>query len=171
MSKNNFQNDKRFLNDKDIKFVNEKDIKNQILDRPKAPAMKARIDGQGRLCATGKRKTSVARIMYDRKGKHQIIINGKDLRDYFPENKVRTLQNFLVISKIEGNIVCNVHGGGMTGQCEAIRHGIASAAAFGNEELRKVLKPLGFLTRDNRIVERKKPGRKKARRSFQFVKR
>jgi small subunit ribosomal protein S9 len=121
---------------------------------------------------TGRRKTSVARIIM-KPGKGQITVNGEPLDRYFPllrQDVVKApLQLVQALSKYD--VAANVCGGGLTGQSEAIRHGIARALNKADAEMRKPLKVAGFLTRDPRMVERKKYGRKKARRRFQFSKR
>lgn len=121
---------------------------------------------------TGRRKTSVARITL-KPGKGQITVNGEPLDRYFPALRQEVvkapLQLVQVLSKYD--VAANVRGGGLTGQSEAVRHGIARALNKLDAEMRKPLKVAGFLTRDPRMVERKKYGRKKARRRFQFSKR
>lgn len=121
----------------------------------------------------GRRKTSVARI-YLSQGEGKITVNKKELADYFPSAILRTKVNQpLDLSNEAGNydIKVNVSGGGITGQAEAVRLAISRALCEINAEHRLVLKPEGFLTRDPRMVERKKPGRRKARKKFQFSKR
>jgi len=109
-----------------------------------------------------------------RPGKGQIIINGKDLSHYFVSETLRTtVKQAFVILKVEGNydVTVNVEGGGIKGQAEAIRLGISRAMVKFNPDSRPALKKEGLMTRDSRMVERKKPGRRKARRKFQFSKR
>ena len=121
----------------------------------------------------GRRKTSIARV-YVKPGKGQIIVNERELKEYFPSEILQTtVKQALAISKSEGNydVTVNVEGGGFKGQAEAIRLGIARALVNINTENRPALKKEGLLTRDSRMVERKKPGRRKARRRFQFSKR
>ena len=121
----------------------------------------------------GRRKTSVARI-YMQAGKGEITINKKALNDYFPSELSRIIVNQpLTILSENGkyDINVNVKGGGVTGQAHAIRLAIARALCNINPEYRPILKPFGVLTRDPRMVERKKPGQKKARKRFQFSKR
>jgi small subunit ribosomal protein S9 len=121
----------------------------------------------------GRRKTSIARV-YVKPGKGQIIVNERELKEYFPSEILQTtVKQALAISKAEGNydVTVNVEGGGFKGQAEAIRLGIARALVNINTENRPALKKEGLLTRDSRMVERKKPGRRKARRRFQFSKR
>ena len=121
----------------------------------------------------GRRKTSIARV-YVKPGKGVIVINERELKEYFPSEILQTtVKQALAISKSEGNydVTVNVEGGGFKGQAEAIRLGIARALVNINTENRPALKKEGLLTRDSRMVERKKPGRRKARRRFQFSKR
>jgi len=121
----------------------------------------------------GRRKTSVARV-YVKPGKGQIVVNERELKDYFPSEILQTtVKQALTVTKVEGtyDVTVNVEGGGSKGQAEAIRLGIARALVTINTENRPALKKEGLLTRDSRMVERKKPGRKKARRRFQFSKR
>ena len=122
--------------------------------------------------AAGRRKTAVARA-YLREGKGQIKVNGKSLDDYFPLDIQRqTVVSPLKLCAIENrDIVINVRGGGPQGQMGAIRHAISRALVSEDEERRAALKEAGFLTRDSRRKERKKPGKPKARKSFQFSKR
>jgi len=121
----------------------------------------------------GRRKTSIARV-YVKPGKGVIVINERELNVYFPSEILQTtVKQAFAISKTEGNydVTVNVEGGGFKGQAEAIRLGIARALVTINSEIRPALKKEGLLTRDSRMVERKKPGRRKARRKFQFSKR
>ncbi|MBS1486928.1 MAG: 30S ribosomal protein S9 [Bacteroidetes bacterium] len=121
----------------------------------------------------GRRKTSVARV-YVKPGKGQIVVNERELKEYFPSEILQTtVKQAFALSKTEGSydVNVNVEGGGSKGQAEAIRLGIARALVKINTENRPALKKEGILTRDSRMVERKKPGRKKARRRFQFSKR
>ena len=121
----------------------------------------------------GRRKTSVARV-YLSKGKGKIIINKKDFKDYFPTNllryKIEQAQS-IVDKKDQYDIMVNVFGGGLTGQAEAIRLGIARALVKMNEDNKSPLRKEGLITRDPRMVERKKPGQRKARKKTQFSKR
>lgn len=123
--------------------------------------------------ALGRRKSSVARV-YLMKGDGQILINGKDFREYFPQKHVQaniTGPFEVVDAKNIYNVVVNVKGGGFKGQSEAVRMGVSRALVKLNDEFRKSLKDEKFLTRDSREVERKKYGKPKARKSFQFSKR
>jgi len=121
----------------------------------------------------GRRKTSIARV-YMQPGKGQIKINDRELNDYFKSEILQTtVKQALVISKQDGNydVTVNVEGGGVKGQAEAIRLGIARAMVKVSDENKPPLRKEGLMTRDSRMVERKKPGRRKARRRFQFSKR
>ena len=121
----------------------------------------------------GRRKTSVARI-YLKPGKGEITVNARALKDYFLSEIHQTLvrQALLALKQEAGyDVTVNVEGGGITGQAEAVRLGIARALVELNPENKPVLRKEGFMTRDSRMVERKKPGRRKARRKFQFSKR
>ena len=132
-----------------------------------------KLDSLGRSYSTGKRKSSIARVWLKR-GSGLVRINGKEENKYFSSKSHRILLNQpLVLSqrKSEIDIVCTVLGGGLSGQAGAIRHGIARALVKFEQDLRKNLKSKGLLTRDSRIVERKKYGKAKARRSYQFSKR
>ena len=134
---------------------------------------KAKRDKQGRSYATGKRKDAVARV-WVKPGKGNITINDKSIDAYFarPVLKMIINQPFVVANREnEFDVVCTVKGGGLSGQAGAIKHGIAKALNEYEPELRSVLKKAGFLTRDDRVVERKKYGKAKARRSYQFSKR
>ncbi len=122
---------------------------------------------------SGRRKTSVARI-YMTAGQGNITINGKDIKAYFPDEVLQTIvnqpfQTLEVIGKY--NVTANLKGGGVSGQAEALRLAIAKALVVENAETKSVLRKEGFVTRDPRMVERKKFGKRKARRSFQFSKR
>ena len=131
------------------------------------------VDDLGRSYATGKRKDAVARVWL-KKGQGNITINGKSSDDYFARPVLRMLINQPLISaerKEQFDVVCSVTGGGLSGQAGAVRHGISKALILFEPELKRVLKSGVFLTRDSRVVERKKYGRRKARRSFQFSKR
>ena len=121
----------------------------------------------------GRRKKAVARV-YLSKGKGAITVNGRDVKDYFSTATLQfKLEQAQALAGVEGqyDIKVNVEGGGITGQAEAIRLGISRAIVKLNPDHRLVLKPEGLLTRDPRMVERKKPGQKKARKKFQFSKR
>ena len=138
-----------------------------------APLREQQIDKQGRAYATGRRKDAVARVWL-KPGSGQIVVNGRDQAIYFARPTLRLVINQpFDIAERRGqyDVVCTVAGGGLSGQAGAVRHGISKALTYFEPELRAVLKKGGFLTRDSRVVERKKYGRAKARRSFQFSKR
>lgn len=144
-------------------------------EAPSTPARiyEKKVDAQGRAYATGKRKDAVARV-WVKPGNGKITVNKREEERYFARPVLRmVLRQPLEASgrASEVDIVCTVKGGGLSGQAGAVRHGIAKALVNYEPELRPVLKKGGFLTRDARVVERKKYGRAKARRSFQFSKR
>ena len=131
------------------------------------------IDRLGRTYSTGKRKDAVARVWL-RPGIGTITVNRRPVEDYFARPALRMIINQpaeLVGRRTQYDVICTVKGGGLSGQAGALRHGISRALAAREPELRKMLKSGGFLTRDSRVVERKKYGKRKARRSFQFSKR
>jgi small subunit ribosomal protein S9 len=137
------------------------------------PKYQAKRDAQGRSYATGRRKNAIARV-WIRPGKGEITVNGKRVGQYFARPVLRMLitQPFLVADRYnQFDVYCTVNGGGLSGQAGALRHGISRALTDYEPDLRGILKVAGFLTRDPRVVERKKYGRAKARRSFQFSKR
>ncbi len=132
-----------------------------------------KLDQLGRSYATGKRKDAVARV-WIKPGPGRIIVNGRDLETYFARPVLRMMINqpFDVAERVgQYDVKCTVKGGGLSGQAGAVRHGISKALTLYEPALRSALKAKGFLTRDSRVVERKKYGRRKARRSFQFSKR
>lgn len=138
-----------------------------------APVHVQKLDAQGRAYATGKRKNAIARV-WVKPGSGKVTVNGKEFAQYFARPVLQMiLQQPVVASNRVGqyDIVATVTGGGLSGQAGAVRHGISKALTYYEPELRGVLKKGGFLTRDSRVVERKKYGRAKARRSFQFSKR
>ncbi|MEJ2374006.1 MAG: 30S ribosomal protein S9 [Pseudolabrys sp.] len=140
---------------------------------PEAPTYEQKLDAQGRAYATGKRKNAVARV-WIKPGAGKIEVNSKAVEQFFARPVLRMLiQQPLVATNRNGqyDVVCTVSGGGLSGQAGAVRHGLAKALTHFEPELRGALKRGGFLTRDSRVVERKKYGRAKARRSFQFSKR
>ncbi|MFO1118383.1 MAG: 30S ribosomal protein S9 [Beijerinckiaceae bacterium] len=140
---------------------------------PEAPVYEKKVDKYGRAYATGKRKDAVARV-WIKPGSGKTTVNGRELDVYFARPVLRMiLQQPLVIANRVGqyDIMVSVAGGGLSGQAGAVRHGLAKALTNFEPELRTALKREGFLTRDSRVVERKKYGRRKARRSFQFSKR
>jgi small subunit ribosomal protein S9 len=132
-----------------------------------------KIDALGRAYATGKRKTAVARV-WIKPGSGKITVNGKDQKEYFGRAVLQMIIKQPLIAVERNNqydVVCTVAGSGPSGQAGAVRHGISKALTYYEPALRSALKKGGFLTRDSRTVERKKYGRKKARKSFQFSKR
>ncbi len=138
-----------------------------------ATMVEPKIDEQGRSYATGKRKNAIARV-WIKPGPGKIIVNGRDQETYFARPVLRMVINQpFGVTEREGqyDVTCTVKGGGLSGQAGAVKHGISKALMYFEPALRGVLKKEGFLTRDSRVVERKKYGRKKARRSFQFSKR
>src|SRR5712671_6681352 len=137
------------------------------------PKREPKRDELGRSYATGRRKESTARV-WIKPGKGEIIVNGKKVVQYFARPVLRMLltQPFLVADRYnQFDVFCTVTGGGLAGQAGAVRHGISRALTYYEPDLRSILKVAGFLTRDPRVVERKKYGKMKARRSFQFSKR
>lgn len=140
---------------------------------PAAPVHVKKVDDLGRAYATGKRKDAVARVWL-KPGSGKIVVNDKPMNEYFARPVLQmVLRQPIVAAARDGqyDIIATVTGGGLSGQAGAVRHGISRALTFYEPELRSVLKKGGFLTRDSRTVERKKYGRAKARRSFQFSKR
>jgi len=138
-----------------------------------AAPVKPKLDAQGRAYATGRRKNATSRVWIKR-GKGKITVNGKPIETYFARSVLRMLvqQPLVTVNRAtEIDIDCTVAGGGLSGQAGAVRHGLARALTYFEPELRGALKKAGFLTRDPRMVERKKYGHPKARRSFQFSKR
>ncbi|MDB5538543.1 MAG: ribosomal protein [Devosia sp.] len=138
-----------------------------------APVHEQKLDAQGRAYATGKRKNAIARV-WIKPGNGKIIVNGKEFNAFFARPVLQmVLQQPIVAAarKDQYDVVATVSGGGLSGQAGAVRHGISKALTYFEPELRAVLKKGGFLTRDSRVVERKKYGKAKARRSFQFSKR
>jgi small subunit ribosomal protein S9 len=144
-----------------------------VAEQPAAPVHVQKLDKHGRAYATGKRKDAVARVWL-RPGSGKITVNDKEFGTYFARPVLQmVLQQPIVAANRNGqyDVVVKVAGGGLSGQAGAVRHGISKALTYYEPELRGVLKKGGFLTRDSRTVERKKYGKAKARRSFQFSKR
>ncbi len=138
-----------------------------------APVYEQKLDDLGRAYATGKRKNAIARV-WIKPGPGKVTVNGREFEKYFARPVLRMiLEQPLVAAerKDQYDVTCTVSGGGLSGQAGAVRHGISKALTYFEPELRAVLKKGGFLTRDSRVVERKKYGRAKARKSFQFSKR
>ncbi len=167
------------------------DLKDAIIDRqrrteqeaeqrvPGAPSasdairVEPKIDNLGRSYATGKRKNAIARV-WIKPGSGRFSINGRELATYFARPVLQMIlrQPFEVTRRVgQFDVICTVKGGGLSGQAGAVRHGISKALTYYEPDLRPALKLSGFLTRDSRVVERKKYGHAKARRSFQFSKR
>jgi small subunit ribosomal protein S9 len=138
-----------------------------------APVHVRKVDSLGRAYATGKRKDAVARV-WVKAGSGKIIVNGKDYSAYFARPVLQMVLRQPMVAAARDtqfDIIATVAGGGLSGQAGAVRHGLSKAMTYFEPGLRSVLKKGGFLTRDSRVVERKKYGRAKARRSFQFSKR
>ena len=141
--------------------------------QPEAPVHVKKVDAQGRAYATGKRKNAIARVWL-KPGTGKITVNTRDQEVYFARPVLRMIlqQPLQIVDRLtQYDVVVTVKGGGLSGQAGAVRHGISKALTHYEPELRGPLKKEGFLTRDARVVERKKYGRAKARRSFQFSKR
>ena len=157
-------------------FTSLEELRDAVADIPAveaAPKREPVRDSLGRSYATGKRKDAVARV-WIKPGNGKVTVNGKDMGSYFARPVLRMLitQPFLVTDRYnQFDVFCTCTGGGLSGQAGAVRHGISRALTHYEPDLRGVLKLAGFLTRDSRVVERKKYGRAKARRSFQFSKR
>jgi small subunit ribosomal protein S9 len=140
---------------------------------PETPKYIQKLDKQGRAYATGKRKNAVARVWL-KPGGGSVTVNERPVETFFARPVLRMLiQQPLVAANRQNqyDVICTVSGGGLSGQAGAVRHGISKALTYYEPDLRPVLKRGGFLTRDPRVVERKKYGKAKARRSFQFSKR
>ncbi|MGY3453108.1 30S ribosomal protein S9 [Bradyrhizobium sp. USDA 4353] len=140
---------------------------------PDAPKYEKKVDKFGRAYATGKRKDAVARV-WIKPGSGKVTVNTRDIEVYFARPVLRMMiEQPMVVAARKGqyDVICTVAGGGLSGQAGAVRHGLSKALTNFEPELRSVLKKGGFLTRDSRVVERKKYGKAKARRSFQFSKR
>ena len=159
----------------DIKSLD--DLKSAVGNAPAvAPAAIVRIpvrDKLGRAYATGKRKNAIARV-WIKPGSGKVVVNGKEVAVYFARPVLQMiLKQPFTVANVEGqfDVFATVVGGGLSGQAGAVKHGISKALQLYTPELRGALKAAGFLTRDSRVVERKKYGKPKARRSFQFSKR
>ena len=149
------------------------DLGTSVAAQPAAPIHVQKLDDQGRAYATGKRKNAIARV-WIKPGNGKITVNGKEFNAFFARPVLQmVLQQPIVAAarKDQYDVVATVSGGGLSGQAGAVRHGISQALTHYEPELRAVLKKGGFLTRDSRVVERKKYGKAKARKSFQFSKR
>ena len=157
----------------EIEIENIESLKDASEIEAQIPLPEKKVDELGRAYATGKRKNAVARVWL-KAGSGIIKINNKVSDDYFARPVLRMLINqpLVAADRVDQfDIVCSVTGGGLSGQAGAIRHGISKCLVNFEPEVKKALKPGGFLTRDSRVVERKKYGRAKARGSFQFSKR
>ncbi|ODT30430.1 MAG: 30S ribosomal protein S9 [Kaistia sp. SCN 65-12] len=142
-------------------------------EQPAAPVHVQKLDKSGRAYATGKRKNAIARV-WVKPGTGKITVNDKEFAVYFARPVLQMILNQPIVAANRAgqyDIVATVVGGGLSGQAGAVRHGISKALTYYEPALRSVLKKGGFLTRDSRVVERKKYGKAKARRSFQFSKR
>lgn len=138
-----------------------------------APVYEAKRDELGRSYATGKRKDAVARV-WIKPGSGKVVVNGKEMKEYFARPVLQMiLRQPFTVAGVEGefDVQATVKGGGLSGQAGAVKHGISKALQLYEPSLRGALKAAGFLTRDSRVVERKKYGKPKARKSFQFSKR
>ena len=145
----------------------------KVYDKEEAIINEPKIDTLGRSYATGRRKESTARVWVKR-GTGKISINGKEMVNYFARPVLQMQLNFVfdvTERKDQFDVIATVKGGGLSGQAGAVRHGLSRALSLFEPDLRKPLKSAGMLTRDSRVVERKKYGRAKARKSFQFSKR
>ena len=145
----------------------------QIAETAQVPLREQELDKEGRAYATGRRKDATARVWL-KPGSGKVIINGKDQEVYFARPPLRLLidQPFTITDRQgQYDVIATVRGGGLSGQAGAVKHGISQALTKYEPALRSTVKAAGFLTRDSRVVERKKYGRAKARRSFQFSKR
>lgn len=158
----------------DIKSLD--DLKSAVGSAPAAAEAAPRVpvrDKLGRSYATGKRKDAVARV-WVKPGSGKVVVNGKEMAVYFARPVLQMIlkQPFEITNTVgQFDIVATVVGGGLSGQSGAVKHGVSKALQLYDPSLRGVLKAAGFLTRDSRTVERKKYGKRKARRSFQFSKR
>ena len=160
------QENKDIKNLNDLSKLNENEDDNVLLREPK-------IDTLGRSYSTGRRKESTARVWVKR-GTGKILINGKEMAVYFARPVLQMQLNFVfdvTERKDQFDVIATVKGGGLSGQAGAVRHGLSRALSLFEPDLRGPLKTAGMLTRDSRVVERKKYGRAKARKSFQFSKR
>ena len=149
------------------------EVKAEIKKEEVATKREPKKDKFGRSQATGKKKDAIARV-FIKLGKGKITVNDRDVKNYFPRPVLQMIINQpFVVTNREGqfDVVCTATGGGLSGQAYALRHGISRALDLFEPELHSALKKAGFLTRDSRVVERKKPGLSKARKRFQFSKR
>ncbi|WP_374636537.1 30S ribosomal protein S9 [Paracoccus sp. (in: a-proteobacteria)] len=158
----------------DIKTLDDlKSVTTGTVAAAEAPIREAQRDSLGRSYATGKRKDAVARV-WVKPGSGKVVVNGKDINEYFARPVLQMIlrQPFEIAGVVgQYDVYATVAGGGLSGQAGAVKHGISKALQLHEPSLRAALKAAGFLTRDSRVVERKKYGKAKARRSFQFSKR
>ena len=148
-------------------------LKDLVSEAVEAAPAEPKIDAQGRAYGTGRRKNAIARV-WVKPGNGRVVVNGRDQEVYFARPVLRLIvrQPFEAAGRVDQyDVICTVTGGGLSGQAGAVRHGISRALINFEPALRGALKQGGFLTRDSRVVERKKYCRAKARRSFQFSKR
>lgn len=148
-------------------------LKDLVAEAVETAPAEPKIDAQGRAYGTGRRKNAIARV-WVKPGNGRVVVNGRDQQEYFARPVLRLIvrQPFEAAGRVDQyDVICTVTGGGLSGQAGAVRHGISRALINFEPALRGALKQGGFLTRDSRVVERKKYGRAKARRSFQFSKR
>ena len=154
--------------------VAEASVETKTEENVAAPIVREpKKDKFGRSQAVGKKKDAVARV-FIKLGKGKITINGRDIKDYFPRPVLQMIiaQPFVITNREgEFDVDARIVGGGLSGQAYALRHGISRCLDLFEPDLHSALKKAGFLTRDSRVVERKKPGRAKARKRFQFSKR
>ena len=158
---------------KSLEELGDSPVAEGVIAENAAPVYEQKLDPHGRAYATGKRKDAIARVWL-KPGSGRIQINNKDFDKYFARPVLQMLlkQPLQTAERLDQyDIMATVKGGGLSGQAGAVRHGISKALTHYEPELRGVLKKGGYLTRDSRTVERKKYGRRKARRSFQFSKR
>ena len=156
-----------------LKEKQESGLSENETENPISEQIQPKKDSLGRSYATGRRKDSTARV-WIKSGNGQIMINGKVMNDYFSRPVLQMQLNHvfeIADRQNQFDVMATVKGGGLSGQAGAVKHGISKALSFFEPELRKPLKAAGLLTRDSRSVERKKYGRAKARKSFQFSKR
>jgi len=157
----------------DAPAAETKDSKAEKSEKTEAVKREKEVDALGRAYATGRRKDAVARVWVKR-GSGKVTVNGRDQENYFGRNTHRLILNqpFLIVNGLnQFDVICTVKGGGLSGQAGAVRHGISRALEKFDPEYRPSLKKAGMLTRDARIVERKKVGKHKARRTKQWAKR
>ncbi|MGH6940546.1 30S ribosomal protein S9 [Hypericibacter sp.] len=155
------------------KLTDLKELRGGAMTPAASASAEPKIDAQGRAYATGKRKNAIARV-WIKPGSGRVSVNGRTSEIYFARPVLRMMiaQPFGITQRVgQYDVVCTVVGGGLSGQAGAVRHGISKALTYFEPALRPALKAGGFLTRDSRVVERKKYGKAKARRSFQFSKR